>query len=50
MPGLPPKLVVTTYAPKRRVITIVLLPVLKDHGSAGCTGALKNSSYAAQAP
>ena len=25
MPGLPPKLVVTTYAPTRRVITIVLL-------------------------
>jgi hypothetical protein len=28
MPGLPPKLVVTTYAPKRRVITIVLLLLL----------------------
>ncbi len=28
MPGLPPKLVVTTYAPKRRVITIVLLVLL----------------------
>ena len=28
MPGLPPKLVVTTYAPTRRVITIVLLVLL----------------------
>ena len=28
MPGLPPKLVVTTYAPTRRVITIVLLLLL----------------------
>lgn len=28
MPGLPPKLVVTTYAPTRRVITIVLLVLI----------------------
>jgi Family of unknown function (DUF6776) len=28
MPGLPPKLVVTTYAPTRRIITIVLLVLL----------------------
>ena len=28
MPGLPPKLVVTTYAPTRRVVTIVLLVLL----------------------
>lgn len=28
MPGLPPKLVVTTYAPKRRVVTIVMLVLL----------------------
>src|SRR4029077_6592079 len=30
----------------RRVNKIVLLPVLKDHGSAGVTGALKNMSHA----
>jgi len=29
----------------RRVNKIVLLPVLKDHGSAGVTGALKNMSH-----
>jgi hypothetical protein len=29
----------------RRVNKIVLLPVLKDHGSAGITGALKNMSH-----
>ena len=29
----------------RRVDKIVLLPVLKDHGSAGITGALKNMSH-----
>jgi hypothetical protein len=29
----------------RRVSKIVLLPVLKDHGSAGVTGALKNMSH-----
>ena len=50
MPGLDPKddrtrrshlgLLVT-----RRVNKIVLLPVLKDHGSAGVTGALKNMSH-----
>src|SRR3954469_20810598 len=28
MPGLPPKLVVTTYAPKRRLFTIVLLALI----------------------
>ena len=50
MPGLDPKddrtrrshlgLLVT-----RRVNKLVLLPVLKDHGSAGVTGALKNMSH-----
>jgi hypothetical protein len=50
MPGLDPKddrtrrshlgLLIT-----RRVNKIVLLPVLKDHGSAGITGALKNMSH-----
>src|SRR5690606_2368345 len=29
----------------RRVNKLVLLPVLKDHGSAGITGALKNMSH-----
>ena len=29
----------------RRVNKLVLLPVLKDHGSAGVTGALKNMSH-----
>ncbi len=50
MPGLDPKdertrrshlgLLIT-----RRVNKVVLLPVLKDHGSAGVTGALKNMSH-----
>ena len=36
MPGLPPKLVVTTYAPTRRWVTIVLL-VLLACLAAGCS-------------
>jgi hypothetical protein len=50
MPGLDPKddrtrrshlgLLIT-----RRVNKVVLMPVLKDHGSAGVTGALKNMSH-----
>jgi outer membrane murein-binding lipoprotein Lpp len=35
MPGLPPKLVVTTYAPTRRMITIVLLVLLLAGGVYG---------------
>jgi hypothetical protein len=35
MPGLPPKLVVTTYAPTRRVITIVLLLLVVAAGVYG---------------
>jgi hypothetical protein len=35
MPGLPPKLVVTTYAPTRRMITIVLLVLLVAGGVYG---------------
>ena len=35
MPGLPPKLVVTTYAPKRRIVTIVLLVLLVAGGVYG---------------
>jgi cell division protein FtsB len=35
MPGLPPKLVVTTYAPTRRFITIVLLVLLVAGGVYG---------------
>ena len=35
MPGLPPKLVVTTYAPTRRRITIVLLVLIVAGGVYG---------------
>jgi hypothetical protein len=35
MPGLPPKLVVTTYAPKRRLVTIVVLVLLVAGGVYG---------------
>jgi outer membrane murein-binding lipoprotein Lpp len=35
MPGLPPKLVVTTYAPTRRVVTIILLVLLVAGGVYG---------------
>jgi hypothetical protein len=35
MPGLPPKLVVTTYAPTRRIVTIVLLVLLVAGGVYG---------------
>ena len=35
MPGLPPKLVVTTYAPTRRIITIVLLVLVVAGGVYG---------------
>jgi len=35
MPGLPPKLVVTTYAPTRRIVTIVLLLLLVGGGVYG---------------
>src|SRR6185436_1345132 len=35
MPGLPPKLVVTTYAPTRRMVTIVLLILLVAGGVYG---------------
>src|ERR1044072_4974577 len=35
MPGLPPKLVVTTYAPTRRMITIVLLVLVVAGGVYG---------------
>ena len=35
MPGLPPKLVVTTYAPTRRWITIVLLVLIVGGGVYG---------------
>src|SRR4051794_3813253 len=35
MPGLPPKLVVTTYAPTRRIITIVVLVLLVAGGVYG---------------
>jgi cell division protein FtsB len=35
MPGLPPKLVVTTYAPTRRMITVVLLLLLVAGGVYG---------------
>ena len=35
MPGLPPKLVVTTYAPTRRVVTIVLLVLVVAAGIYG---------------
>src|SRR5687768_5682223 len=35
MPGLPPKLVVTTYAPTRRVVTIVLLVLVVAAGVYG---------------
>jgi hypothetical protein len=35
MPGLPPKLVVTTYAPTRRMVTIVLLVLLVAGGVYG---------------
>ena len=35
MPGLPPKLVVTTYAPTRRIVTIVVLVLLVAGGVYG---------------
>ncbi|HEX6637859.1 MAG TPA: hypothetical protein VF033_09405, partial [Steroidobacteraceae bacterium] len=35
MPGLPPKLVVTTYAPTRRWITVVLLVLVVAGGVYG---------------
>ena len=35
MPGLPPKLVVTTYAPTRRMITVVLLVLVVAGGVYG---------------
>ena len=35
MPGLPPKLVVTTYAPKRRMVAIVLLVLMVAGGVYG---------------
>jgi hypothetical protein len=35
MPGLPPKLVVTTYAPTRRIVTIVLLVMVVAAGVYG---------------
>jgi hypothetical protein len=35
MPGLPPKLVVTTYAPTRRIVTIILLVVMVAVGVYG---------------
>ena len=35
MPGLPPKLVVTTYAPTRRLVTIVLLVLIVAAGIYG---------------
>jgi cell division protein FtsB len=35
MPGLPPKLVVTTYAPKRRFVTIIVLVLLVAGGIYG---------------
>jgi hypothetical protein len=35
MPGLPPKLVVTTYAPKRRVVTVILLVLMVAGGVYG---------------
>ena len=50
MPGLDPKDDRTRRSHlgllvSRRVNKLVLLPVLKDHGSAGVTGALKNMSH-----
>lgn len=44
MPGLPPKLVVTTYAPARRMITIVLLVLIV---AAGVYGMFEFGRYSA---
>lgn len=44
MPGLPPKLVVTTYAPTRRVVTIVVLVLLV---AAGVYGMFEFGRYSA---
>jgi hypothetical protein len=45
MPGLPPKLVVTTYAPTRRIITIVLLVLVV---AGGVYGMFEFGRYSAQ--
>jgi hypothetical protein len=44
MPGLPPKLVVTTYAPKRRMVTIMLLMAIV---AAGVYGMFEFGRYSA---
>ncbi len=44
MPGLPPKLVVTTYAPARRVVTIVILVLIV---AAGIYGMFEFGRYSA---